>query len=259
MASPKPNVIILTSGLSGSSVLTGLISRAGYWTGESTHKKDSDSYGGYDTYENQELIKLDLELFRQANYTGNYTQEFSAEAIARITALAKTIDDRPYREFLETCNQHRPWIWKDPRLWLTIGFWRNFLNLDDCRFLLLTRSLTHSWVSSTLRRHIRSYGSMKRYELAIRDSITGFLDANGLPYLNVTFENLVVRPDQTIGELNAHLGTELSVKDLAAIYTKPLYTAPRSSAVDYAKAVLIYLKNYSERMDLQEKKIQALK
>ena len=34
MSKLNPNVIILTSGISGSSVLTGLISRAGYWTGD---------------------------------------------------------------------------------------------------------------------------------------------------------------------------------------------------------------------------------
>ena len=64
MSKENPNVIILTSGISGSSVLTGLISRAGYWLGDVTHKKE------YDTYENQELIDLDLQLFKQSEYTG---------------------------------------------------------------------------------------------------------------------------------------------------------------------------------------------
>ena len=248
MPNHKPNVIILTSGISGSSVLTGLLSRAGYWTGENTHKKE------YDTYENQELIDLDVQLSRQADYSGNYAMEFSAEAIARIASLGSTLDDRPFREFLQTCKQHSPWIWKDPRLWLTIRFWRNLLNLEECRFILMTRNFQHHWVSGMLRRHIRSYGSMKRYEQSIRDSLTDFLNSNNVPYLHLTFENLVVHPEEAIRELNAHLGTGLSVKDLAAIYNKPLYKAPRSSVIDYVKAVLIYIKNYSERFDLQEKK-----
>src|SRR5262249_20676368 len=155
MPKANPNVIILTSGVSGSSVLTGLISRAGYWTGDTTHKKE------YDTYENQELIDLDLLLFKHAEYTGRYTMEFSSEAIARIAALGGKIDDRPFREFLQKCDGRRPWVWKDPRLWMTIYFWKNLLPLDDCKFILLTRSFSHAWVSSTLRRHIRSYGSMK--------------------------------------------------------------------------------------------------
>jgi hypothetical protein len=247
MASPqKPNVIILTSGISGSSVLAGLISRSRYWTGEQTYKKE------YDTHENQELIDLNVQLIQLSGYKGNYAMEFPSDAIRLIDSLNGTIDAQPFREFLRKCDEHRPWVWKDPRLWLTIRFWRNFLNVEDCRFVLLTRGFVHCWVSSILRRHIRSFSSLKRYEQSIQDSLTGFLKSNGLPCLHITFENLVVHPEETIRELNGYLETELSVEDLAAVYSKPLYKAPRSSAIDYVKAMAVYIKNYSERFDLQE-------
>src|SRR5690242_8271422 len=126
----RKNVIILTSGLTGSSVLTALISRGGYWTGDLTHNKKE-----YDTFENRELIDLDLNLFSEARYHGNYTMEFSSEMIRRIASLHGVIEDTPYRRFLDKCNQHRPWIWKDPRLWLTIRFWAHLLNLEECKFL----------------------------------------------------------------------------------------------------------------------------
>ena len=48
----KKNVIILTSGMSGSSVLANLISQAGYWLGDETSKAP------FETYENKELIDL---------------------------------------------------------------------------------------------------------------------------------------------------------------------------------------------------------
>jgi hypothetical protein len=242
----NPNVIILTSGVTGSSVLTGLISRAGYWTGDITAKKE------YETYENQELINLDLQLFKESGYTGNYAMEFSSAAIERITALKGTVDDRLFREFQQKCEAHRPWIWKDPRLWMTIRFWNNLLSLDGCKFILMTRSYNHAWVSSILKRHIRSYGSMKRYERSIKESLIAFLDNTRKPYLHITYENLIVHPEDVIGKLNAYLGTNLTVDDLKAIYTLPLYKVPRSSPIDYFKAVLIYLKNYSERFDIAE-------
>lgn len=246
MSKENPNVIILTSGISGSSVLTGLISRAGYWLGDVTHKKE------YDTYENQELIDLDLQLFKQSEYTGNYAMEFSFAAIDRISALKGIVDDHPFREFLRKCEAHRPWIWKDPRLWMTIRFWNNLINHDDCKFILMTRSFSHAWVSSILRRHIRSYKSLKRYEQSIKDSLIAYLDETGKPYLHITYENLIVHPETAILKLNAYLGTSLSVDDLKAIYHLPLYKIPRSSPIDYLKAILIYLKNYSERMDIAE-------
>jgi len=240
-ADTRRNVIILTSGLSGSSVLTGLISRAGFWTGEKTHKKE------YDTYENEGLIQLNLRLFQEADYTGEYADEFSLDAITRISALSRTVDKQPFREFLEQCNQHRPWIWKDPRLWLTIRFWKDVLPLQHCKFILLTRSLVHCWISFNLRRHIISYPSLKRYERSIQGTIVDFLNENKLLYLHLTYENLIVQPEETIQKLNAYLESNLTVKDLTAIYDKPLYKTPRNSAMDYVKAGLIFLKNYSER------------
>ncbi len=242
----RPNVIILTSGITGSSVLSGFLARSGYWAGDTTHKKE------YDTFENAELVQLNLRIFQQAGYTGSHLTEFSTEAIARIASLRVPGDDFPYREFLRKCSEHGPWVWKDPRLWLTMYFWKNFLNLDECRFILLTRNLVQGWVSGTLRRDIRSYESYKHYETAIKNSILSFLNGNRLRYVHVTYENLVARPEETIVNLNRHLDANLVVADLAGIYQGHLHRCPRKSAVDCAKAALIYLKNRSERLDAAE-------
>ena len=241
----RKNVIILTSGLSGSSVLTSLIARAGYWTGENTFKKRD-----YDTYENQELIRLNKQLLQEAAYKGNYLLEFSPEAITAIAHLYAETDLGPYRAFISRCEEHCPWIWKDPRLWLTIRFWRNLLDPEKCSFILLTRGSMQSWISSLLRRNITSYRYSRRYEERIRQSIEEALAENGRPYLHLTYEGLIQQPAQAIGRLNEHLGTKLTVEDLKAIYRKPLYKSPRNSLVKHITAILIYLKNYSERLDV---------
>jgi hypothetical protein len=241
----RKNVIILTTGLSGSSVLTGLIARAGYWTGEDTFKK-----ADYDTFENQALIRLNLKLFQDAGYTGNYLLEYPPKAMRQVAELYGRIDCGPYGGLLDLCNAHRPWIWKDPRLWLTIRFWKHLLDLDNCRFILLTRGLMQSWISSTLRRQITTYGYQKDYELRVQQSIIGFLAENHLGYLHVEYERLIQKPSVEIDRLNAHLETRLTVDDLKCVYHKPLYKNPRNSWLKHVKAMLIYLKNYSERRGL---------
>ena len=240
----RKNVIILTSGLSGSSILTGLIARAGYWTGDETFRKVE-----YNTNENQELIDLNLKLFAEAGYKGNYLLEFSPAAMNAIAALAGKTGLDPYRSFIAKCDAHRPWIWKDPRLWLTIRFWKNLLDLDQCTFILLTRGVMQSWISSTLRRQITTYRYSKQYEQNIKQSAVDFLKENGLPYLSLSYEELIQRPAETIERLNRHLGSDLTIEDLGKVYHKPLYKNPRNSFVKHIKAVLIYLKNYSERLD----------
>ena len=241
----NPNVIILTSGLSGSSVLTGLIAGAGYWTGDLTHKKPQ-----YDTFENEELIELDLRLLRDAGYVGNYLIEFSQQAVDAVHAYYGRADHHAYQVFAKKCERHCPWIWKDPRLWLTIRFWKNFIPLKNCRFILLTRDPMQTWVSQTLRRQITTYRYSRSYEQSIQASVLQFFQENSLPYLRVRYENLIVRPAETIRGLNDFLSTNLTVEDLNAVYHKPLYKSPRSSLVKQLKAAAIYLKNYSERLDL---------
>ena len=241
----RKNVIILTSGLSGSSVLTGLIARAGYWTGNQTFRK-----ADYETHENRELIDLNLRLFGAAGYKGNYLVEFSPVAMKAIAELHGQIDLSAYRSFIDKCNQHRPWIWKDPRLWLTIRFWKNLLDVDQCSFILLTRGSMQSWVSSTLRRQITTYRYSKQYEDNIKETAVEFLTQNKLPYLSMSYEELIQRPAETLQRLNKHLETQLMVKDLRKVYHKPLYKNPRNSWLKHVKAVLIYMKNYSERLDV---------
>jgi len=241
----KKNVIILTSGLSGSSVLTGLIARAGYWTGEETFRK-----ADYETNENLKLIELNLRLFETAGYKGNYLLEFSPQALNSIAALHGRIESAPYRSFIKQCDEHQPWIWKDPRLWLTIRFWKDLLDLDQCQFILLTRGTVQSWISSTLRRQITTYRYSKRYEENIKTSALQFLTENRLPYLSVSYEELIERPVETIRRLNEYLETALIIQDLKTVYHKPLFRNPRNSLLKHMKAILIYLKNYAERLDV---------
>jgi len=241
----QKNLIILTSGLSGSSVLTGLIAQAGYWTGNATFKKQD-----YDTYENRDLIELNLRLFRLADYKGNYLLEFSPRAVESVAALHGRIDDSDFRAFLAECERHQPWIWKDPRLWLTIRYWQNLLDLSSCNFILLTRGPMQSWVSSILRRQITTYRYSRAYERSIQESAVAFLEEARLPYLHVTYEGLIMHPAETIERLNRHLDAGLTVDDLRAIYHKPLYKNPRSSLLKHVKAIMIYVKNYSERLDI---------
>lgn len=238
------NVIILTSGLTGSSVLTGLICQAGLWSGDSTVVKED-----YDTYENKQLVDLNLSVIAQSGYAGNYLLEFSETTIASIAGLAGSIDLQPYVAFVNKCQQHRPWIWKDPRLWLTIRFWRKLIDLNDCAFIVLTRDYLQGWISQTLRRQIKSYGFTKKYEKAILTSIIQFLDANHLKYLSISYDKLIANPEETIRAINDHVGTDLAVEDLKRVYHNELYRYPKSSFVKHAKAWLIYLKNYSERSD----------
>lgn len=236
----QKNVIILTNGLSGSSVLAGLIARAGYWTGH-THKKTD-----YDTHENQELVDLNKRLFADVGFTSNYEMLFDPAYLTPFVQAHGAVDDALYRGFLDKLESRRPWLWKDPRLWLTIHYWRHLLNLDDVQFVHLTRDPMQTWTSVTIRRQIQTLDYLRRYMHGIRDSIRTFIADNDLPCLELNYEELLVEPESSIAQINGYLGTALTVDDLRAIYRGELYRKPRDTR-DFIKATLIYLKNYGQR------------
>jgi len=231
----------MTSGLAGSSVLTSLIARAGYWLGENTFKKRD-----YDTYENTELIKLNLRLIEESDFKSNYTMVFDSDVIDSIGALYQKVDKVPYENFIKKCNDNRPWVWKDPRLWLTIRFWSNLVNLNDCRFILLNRDPLQNWISSTLRRMIQSYNYNKSYNMLVNNSIKTFFKTHNIEYLYILYEDLLLHPEETIGRLNSFLNSNLTIEDLRTVYNGQLYKKSKTY-FDLLKAIMVYIKNYPQR------------
>jgi hypothetical protein len=242
-ASARPtraNVIILTSGHTGSSVLAGLLGKGGYWMGDTVKKE-------YDTYENSALVRLNQELLVTVGIAETYMAEFSASAIDRVAELSEKIDSTRFQEFVRSCDSHLPWAWKDPRLWLTIRFWSRCVPLDQCKFIVLTRNMLQCWISCTLRRQIRSYRAFRHYERSVEATNVSFLNSLGASYLSLTYDDLIARPEATIDRLNEHLGSHIAIDDLRAVYRGRLHQTPRASRLDQLKAVMIYAKNYSQR------------
>src|SRR6188508_1567082 len=93
------NVIVLTVGLSGSSVLTGLLVRGGYWTGPTMKKPD------YDTYENEELVALNRSVLQAAAFKGRYELVYDPRYITQVEAVADQLDAAPFLDFIKRCNE----------------------------------------------------------------------------------------------------------------------------------------------------------
>lgn len=238
----KTNLIILTHGWTGSSVFTGLISKAGYWFGDDTLQKPD-----YNTYENIELVELNNRMLKELSYEGDREHEIiTDELIDALTRKADTIDLTPYKEFVERCHEHKPWIWKDPRLAYTIHIWARFLPLKETSFIVLTRDIEQLWISCNLRRHIQSREFTEKYNTGLTNSLKSFLTENQLEFLEFEFEDLQLTPEDTIEKLNKYLDVNLTMDDLRSIYKFPLYKKTKGFK-EKLTAWLIYLKNYRYR------------
>src|SRR5262249_53170081 len=163
---------------------------------------------------------------------------FRAEEVSQVEALSLKIDSAPYKAFIERCDQHRPWVWKDPRLWLTIRFWRRYLHMEDVQFIFLSREEFQTWVSLTVRRQIQTRAYLRHYFSGLHGAIIDFFDTYRLSHLDMVYEDLLVRPEETIQHLSTFLETDISMEHLRRIYKGPLYQKQRG-LMDAIKAYLI--------------------
>ena len=240
------NVLILTTGLSGSSLLTGLISKAGYWTVESTIYKNN-STGRYETYENSKLVELNNQLLEEAkvSFDSNFWYEDSSRAeIAR--AGTKIARDN-YQAFVETCATHQPWIWKDPKLWITLGFWLQMLDTSSLKCIVLNRNIKRLWLSQTHKRIIYDYRYLKESEKHSRDNLTRFLCEQDVDYITMNYESLQHNTTVELNRINNFLSTNLALKDWDEIY-QPKEVSMIDNMAKIFKAILIYVTNYRQRI-----------
>ena len=237
----KKNIVILTHGWTGSSVFAALLGRAGYWFGSETIQKPD-----YNTFENADLVALNKELLRVLAVGINHEHRFAFADIVRIEQASAALDLQPYRDFLTRCATKDAWLWKDPRLTWTVRVWAKALDLERTNFLVLTRDDLQAWISSNQRRHIQSMRFTQEYNHGITNANVRFLDDLRLPYLKMSFEDLILTPESTLARLNEFFEVELSMADLRSVYNAPLCRKNRNWK-DLVVAGLIYAKNYGER------------
>ena len=235
------NIIVLTHGWTGSSVFSGLLGQAGFWLGADTVAKPD-----YNTHENADLVSHNNRLLHLLSPSLNHEHRFDPGDVQDIAARARTLDLAPYREFVASCNEHRPWVWKDPRLTWTIRVWAEVLDLQQTAFLVLTRDPLQAWVSANQRRHIQSQRFTREYNGGITASNLQFLQERQLPFLQLSFEDLLLQPEATLERMNQAYGLALTMQALQAVCHIPLYRKSRRWN-DVVHASLIYLKNYAER------------
>ena len=238
---PGRSVIILTSGLAGSSVLAALLARAGYWPGDETFRKKD-----YNTWENLELVQLNKKLLEQVGYTKDYGMEFNPDDAKFVTERSLSVDPTPYQEFVVRCQRKRPWLWKDPRLLLTMNVWARYLDPASVDFVLMSREPLQAWISQTLRRQIQPFGDCEKYLAETRRFLAESVHRLDKPLLDLTYEALLVRPEQTLAAINGHLSLDLTLADLQHVFHGELWRRGHNLP-DFAKACAIYLKNYRQR------------
>jgi hypothetical protein len=215
-----------------------MFEQAGYWPGDSTLKKKD-----YDTKENAELVDLNRKILSSVGFDGNRKSDFRPEDADFVRQNADKLDPEPFSAFVEKCNRNQPWVWKDPRLTLTIRWWRQFLDLSEVVFPIIYRDTIQGWTSAALRYSIRSPVQSYKYRQGIRRYLVDFTESENADYLEVLYEDLIQRPEQTIERLNHLASSDLTASDFYSIF-RGTPGRRQHGAKDIIRATLLYLANF---------------
>lgn len=240
----KTNTFILTTGLSGSSVVTGLLQQAKFWCGEETEYKNN-STGQYETFENSKFVALNDQLVSEFGTSFQSKSWYDLTLRDKFTHLLKTQKLNEYKNFVDNCAVHEPWVLKDPKLWITLGFWIELFKDQEFNVIVLSRDVKQLWLSQTNKRIIYDYQYLKNSEEQSKQQLMNFLNKNQISFIELVYDDLVQHTEKNIDKINHFLGTSLTLNDWNCIYKKKQSNSQLVSAI---KAVLIYIKNYSSRI-----------
>jgi len=229
----KDNLIIVTTGSSGSSVLAGLIGAHGYYLGDETMKLS------FDTYENSRLVELNMALFKMIGFERGDANDMPPPDTDALAALAPDTDI--FERFVDACLEKEPFLWKDPRLAYTLHFWQRFEPIRKAKFIFIRRDPVQSYAGLILSRKTpMSMKEQAQMNLNYALSFQRFVEKHAPMVYECLFEDLILEPGTFLTGLNEYLGCRITMDDLRGIYHGRLHRL-RYSKWDVAKARVMYL------------------
>ena len=198
----------------------GIFARAGYFV---TDEPDVDlrpgDPGNPDGYwEAEGLIERNVEVFRAVGYEGHNTWLFDPidpETAERINRL----DPIPgHADFVQRFEANAPWIWKDPRLCYTLGYWWKLLDPERTCVAFTSRE-PEAVYRSFLRLGWREASDDAREDVYARvaahtAAAQRALDLYEIPHVVVPYEEISAEAERIAREISAVCAIEVGADDL---------------------------------------------
>lgn len=214
------NVIVVGAPRSGTSLTSAIFARQQYFVGGAARPAvvQGDDYNPFGYFEADDLIERNVALFRRVGYEFHNSWLFdpiSADAVDRIAQLVPEAADH---ELLARYGARAPWLWKDPRLCLTLPYWARFVDPANTAVLLILRDpddvywsfRRKGWCSSGEPARRAALERIEQHMQAAQSAV----DCLSIPKLTIAYEDFRNRPVLLARQLSDLTGLRLSVADL---------------------------------------------
>ena len=218
----KKNVLIVGMARSGTSMTAAIFSRCGYFVAENEEnqlqKADKFNPSGY--WEAEKLLKANKEILSAVGFEYDNTWFHKQITEKQVSSIDHLTTMQEHSKLISQYNDNQPWVWKDPRLCYTLGYWWPLMDQENTCVLLLKRDsneifqsflrVKSSWhttipfskneVFSRIEAHISSAeNTLKKYNI---------------PYLTIDYSDYKENPKGVAKKLNQYFSTSLSEHDI---------------------------------------------
>lgn len=212
---PK-NILVVGMPRSGTSLAAALFTRKGYFVGdiESERLRTGNSKNPFGFFEADELVERNVNILRRAGYEFHNTWLFSPISDSAINAVPQLPPEQADRDFVQRYEARAPWLWKDPRLCITLPYWWKLLDHERVAVVLTTRdSADIYWSFRRFGWNLARDDVVRRVEQHVRAAKRA-VDALGIPHVAVGYNEYRERPAHVANVLSRLAEIELTPDDL---------------------------------------------
>jgi hypothetical protein len=214
------NAIVVGMPRSGTSMTAAIFAKAGYFVAEDSESqlRKGDEFNPTGYWEAEPLIQANAAVFRAAGFAYDNTwlyDPISWEIATRIHELERIV---AHHRFVGEFNTRSPWVWKDPRLCYTLGYWWPLMDQANTRVLLLKRDPRQIY-TSFLRLKWRTLSTqdcddtIQRVENHIKAAEYAIAKYN-IPHIVLDYDDFARDADATAHRISEFFDLNLQTHDL---------------------------------------------
>ena len=223
LSSTALNAIIVGMPRSGTSLTAGIFARKNYYVASDTSRelRPGDQFNPFGYWEAEPLTNYNAAVLGMAGFGFHNTwllDRVSPDVAPRIAELQPTIE---HRDYVTAFAQHRPWVWKDPRLCYTLSYWWPLMDPLTTRVVVVRRD-SAAILRSFQRLNWRSKSAADQNDVLgrIDDHLAAAMrtiDALQIPYVEINYSDYFSSPALVAGKLSETFHIALSTEDLNAL------------------------------------------
>ncbi|MCF6235881.1 MAG: sulfotransferase [Gammaproteobacteria bacterium] len=219
------NVIIVGSPRSGTSMTAAIFKNRGYFVTENEENQlqQANEYNPYGFWEAESLKKCNAEVFKAAGFECENTWLFDAISDQQTEKILSLTPSKAHKELIAQFEEHTPWLWKDPSLCYTIGYWWPLLKQSNTKVILLKRDPKEIHQSFLRLRwnNDDKQASFRRIEHHMKTAEHAMQQYN-IPHIVVNYSDYALNSKETARKISQFFQLELSENDLG--YDRKLRT-----------------------------------